>query len=254
MTEALSQNVCRFRVSMQEPAEESLKNKCNKIHCYSQKNQFILYGYADLTGHSTHQFHKEIWSLAFEHWVFLLIQHNHNVSCLIARLLQAWELWGAVMVWLIENEPYSNLANYLAILTPTEACQWVCLKGYHSSHPGIKVVYVSTGTRNTQWHKTESKGNNFYEHPNPEYEATFLVTLEQRPEIAISFCRCTVFLWTDTATTIRWSTQASSAPSQRQCGLRMYGQYSYRFMATLPAEQLGKHSTSLQLPTQSGEC
>ena len=197
MTEALSQNVSRFHlhVSMQEPAEQSLKKyKCHKVIAESS-NSYCTDMLTWLDIRSTHQFHKEIGALAFEHWVFLLIQHNHNVSCLIARLLQAWKLWGTVMVWLIENEPHFNLANYLAILTPTEACQWVCLDGYHSSHPGI-------GARNTQRRKSESKSNNFYERPNPGYEATFRVTLEQRVEIAISFCRCTVFLWANTATTI----------------------------------------------------
>ena len=82
----------QIHLSMQEPAEK-LTDNC----IYSRKHYFIPYRHADLTWHGTHQFHKEIWAFAFEHRVVLLIQHNHNVSCLIARLLQAWELLGAVM-------------------------------------------------------------------------------------------------------------------------------------------------------------
>ena len=93
-------NIGRFHLSMQESAEKLTDTcKSHEMHCiYSKKHYFTPYRHADLTWHGTHQFHKEIWALAFEHRVVLLIQHNHNVSCLIARLLQAWELLGAVMI------------------------------------------------------------------------------------------------------------------------------------------------------------
>ena len=97
-TEVLRQTLADFIYTVQEPAEK-LTDKCHEMHCiYSRKHHFTPYRHADLTWHDTHQFHKEIWALAFEHPVVLLIQHNHNVSCLVARLLQAWELSGAVMV------------------------------------------------------------------------------------------------------------------------------------------------------------
>ena len=35
----------------------------------------------------------------------------------------------------------------------------------------------------------QEQKESFYKHPNPGYEATFLITLEQRDEIAISLCR-----------------------------------------------------------------
>ena len=41
--------------------------------------------------------------------------------------------------------------------------------------------YVSTDTRTRQWYKAESGSNHFY-----KYKATFLATMEQRAEIAIS--------------------------------------------------------------------
>ena len=59
-------------------------------------------------------------------------------------------------------------------LTPTEACQKL-------------KCYISEDARTRQQCKAKSGRNCFYEHPR--YKATFLATLEQRAEIAISLCK-----------------------------------------------------------------
>ena len=78
-------------------------------------------------------------------------------------------------------------SNYLFILTATGTCQQVCLQRL-SLKPSRKLkCYVSTDAQ-TEWRrKAESGSNCFYECPG--YEATFLTTLEQRAEIAISLRR-----------------------------------------------------------------
>ena len=51
----------------------------------------------------------------------------------------------------------------------------------------IQKRYICTDAQTGQRHKAESGSNRFYEHPG--YEATFLATLEQRADIAISLCK-----------------------------------------------------------------
>ena len=134
-TEACTQsNIGRFHLSMQESAEKLTDTcKSHEMHCiYSKKHYFIPYRHADLTWHGTHQFHKEIWALAFEHRVVLLIQHNHNVSCLIARLLQAWELLGTVMIARLTcgfkswtNMWVQNMVQSMRVVTDSWTNMWV---------------------------------------------------------------------------------------------------------------------------------
>ena len=78
-------------------------------------------------------------------------------------------------------------SNYLFILTATGTCQQVCLQRL-SLKPSRKLkCYVSTDAQTERRRKAESGSNCFYERPG--YEATFLTTLEQRAEIAISLRR-----------------------------------------------------------------
>ena len=78
-------------------------------------------------------------------------------------------------------------SNYLSILTATEACQRVCLRRLSLKPSRKSKCYVSTDAQTERRHKGESGSNRFYERPG--YEATFLATLEQRAEIAISLRR-----------------------------------------------------------------
>ena len=85
------------------------------------------------------------------------------------------------------NKPHFNLAYFKLsshLNSNVSECVLMAIKTYRK----LK-CYVSTDGWNGQWHKAKSRRICFYKHPNPRYEATFLITLEQRDEIAISLCR-----------------------------------------------------------------
>ena len=117
---------------------------------------------------------------------------------------------GFIFAFFVSQEPFAKIKTVKFLLSTCKASEPCfnpayfklhihpnCNRSLSASVPStaiaqtiqeIKVLRQHRQSAQTEWrHKAESGSNRFYERPG--YEATFLATLEERAEIAISLRR-----------------------------------------------------------------